>query len=82
MYKVEVSVFVKGVGFTNTVEKRVSAQQIRKGLFNDQVLNKAIFDGKQKILKHDMIGYHFGLTTGSYTKRNKVEYSVGVHLCN
>lgn len=81
MYKVSISEFVKGVGFTNTFEKRVSAQQIRKGIFSDQQVNKAIFDGKQHIVKHGMIGYHFGIITGSYTKRNKVEYSIGIHLC-
>jgi hypothetical protein len=81
MYIVEVSVYVRGNGFTSNVSKTVSAKQIREGIFPSQELNQAIIEGKQQLLKHGSVGYHFSAVTGSYRKRNKVEYSIGIFPC-
>lgn len=65
----------------NPKEYTCSLSQARKGLTGVKELDDSIAEHIfVDIAQHGCVGTHYTVTVGSYQKRNKVEYSVGISV--
>jgi hypothetical protein len=70
----------KNKQFINPKEYTCSLAEARKGLTGVKELDESIVDSIVVMAQDDCCGIHYSKIVGSYQKRNKVEYSVGISV--